>query len=320
VTPFAAMVTRVTIAALPRFTHAGSRALKPRGVPPMLGDISHPYGENPMNLAHFAPAHVLALAVALAAPACLGGCAIAADPASSDEEDVAAAQQADEDENGLTMNGLTMNGLTMNGLTMNGLTMNGLTMNGLTLTSGIVPTLTSDPLSQLFFKYIVSCALPADQAITVPGYGTFAGGLGLAPQWGVDGATCDGTCQQWVSACVISRVNALGVHVPLSERGATPALALGPTEATDYPNREATYWGNVFTVPQQRFACRAAGDDQTLIGRPCGNGADVSACIITVLGDCNTVCGVHDSATGYYGNCTAPGAGTFVPAVTVYRQ
>ena len=255
----------------------------------------------------------------IALSAGLTGCIGAADPG----EDVASAQQADEDENGLTMNGLAMNGLAMNGLAMNGLTTNGLTLNGLSLTSVIPTTLGTDPLAQMFMSYVVSCALPSGQNVVFPSLAgqtnyTFAGGLGLAPQWGVEGGLCDQTCQQWISACAISRVNALGQHVPLSERGNNPGLALAVGETTTYPNREATYFGNVFMPTQIRYACRTAGDDQTLIGRPCGNGADVSQCAINVLGDCNTVCSTHN-ADGSYANCTTP-AGTFSQAVTVYRM
>jgi len=255
----------------------------------------------------------------IATSAYLAGCA-----GSASGEEVGSTQQAMEDENGLTMNGLAMNGLAMNGLAMNGLAMNGLTMNGLMQTSDIASTLDSDPLAQMFMKYVVSCALPTGQNVVFPTLAgqtnyTFLGGLGIAPQWGADdGASCDVTCQQWISACAISRVNALGQHVPLSERGNNPGLALAAGEATLYPNREATYFGNVFTAPQMRYACRTAGDDQTLIGRPCGNGADVSTCAITVLGDCNSVCSTHN-ADGSYSSCATP-SGTFVPAVTVYRM
>jgi hypothetical protein len=148
---------------------------------------------------------------------------------------------------------------------------------------------------------------------------TFAGALGIAPAWGAsDAASCDATCQQWVSACVISRVNYLGVHVPLSLRGANPALALADGEATNYPNREATYFGNVFTSPQQIYGCQTTGDNLSLIDRPCGHGADTTGCVITVVGDCGSVCTVNDPTTGYYGTCTAAGT-TYAPAVTVYR-
>jgi hypothetical protein len=238
-------------------------------------------------------------------------------------EDVESSAEAIQDLNGLTMNGLTMNGLTTNALLMTGLTANSLTLGGLMKSGAIRTTLAEDPLAQLFMKYVVSCALPAGQTISFPplarqpGF-TFAGELGLAPQWGA--AACDATCQQWVSACVISRVNALGQHVSLSERGPSPALALGPGEAQLYPNREATYFGNVLTSPQQIFACRSAGDDPTLIGRACGDGADVSHCAITVLGaSCNTACSAH-YGDGSNASGASPAAGTFGPAVTVYRM
>ena len=69
-------------------------------------------------------------------------------------------------------------------------------------------------------------ALPAGQSLTAGGV-TFEGVTGVAPGWGVDGARCDGTCQQWVSACVISRINFLGVHVELSQRGDSAAPSPG---------------------------------------------------------------------------------------------
>jgi predicted small secreted protein len=257
----------------------------------------------------------------LVASSALTGCAVTTESG----EDVGVAAQALEEDNGLAWNGLTMNGLTMNGLTMNGLTMNGLTMNGLTLTSSIASTLNTDANARSYFSYVVSCALPGGHNVTfpmlsgLPNY-TFYGAVGIAPEWGVDGGTCDATCQQWVSGCVLARVNALGVHVPLSIRGPNAALTAGSYELGAYGRREATYFGNVLTSPQERYACRAAGDDQTLIGRPCGNGADTSACIINVLDDCATRCTVAGATDGYFGSCATPGDGSFVPAVTVFRQ
>jgi GLTT repeat (6 copies) len=226
-------------------------------------------------------------------------------------------------EDGLSANGLSANGLSANGLSANGLSANGLSANGLTSITGLQATLDGNPDAQLFLSYVISCALPSDQTVVVPSADgttsyTFSGGLGVAPAWGSDAGSCDTTCQQWVSACVISRVNYLGVHVPLSIRGDNPGLAEVGTEATDYPDREATYFGNVFTAPQQLYACRTVGDDQTLIGRPCGDGADVSTCIIDVLGDCGTVCS-ETFADGSYGACATTADGTFVPAATVYR-
>jgi hypothetical protein len=262
--------------------------------------------------------HPVALAVALAlASSSLTACVVATDEA---DEDVGTAQQAGLSWNGLSWNGLTGNGLTSTGGVMAALIATGLTTKDVARTDAIADILATDAQAQMLFSYIVSCALPAGQSVTVGGT-AFQGATGVAPAWGADAASCDGTCQQWVSACVISRVNYLGVHVELSQRGKIAALALTPGEATAYPDREATYFGNVFTSPQKLYACRAAGDDQTLIGRPCGDGADVSGCVISVLSaSCQAACSVLDPATGYFGSCTTPHDGTFIPAVTVYRQ
>jgi hypothetical protein len=248
----------------------------------------------------------------------------------AEEEEVGAAQQAEKGRNGLTSNGLMNNGLTNNGLINNGLTNNGLINNGLTSggiasVSDLQSELDANPDAQMFLSYVVSCALPAGASVVIPSLAqpgtsyTFAGGLGVAPDWGsADTSACDTTCQEWVSACVISRVNYLGEHVPLSLRGDNPGLALEEGELEAYPDREATYFGNVFTSPQQLYGCQTTGDDLTLIGRPCGHGADTTGCVIDVIQDCGTVC-IVDAATGYYGTCTAGGS-TYTPAVTVFRE
>ena len=238
-------------------------------------------------------------------------------------EDMGSAVQDDETTNGLAMNGLTANSLVMNGLAMNGLITNSLTTIGLMATPSITSTLDSDPLARLFMQYVVSCALPSWQTLSILSATyhieyIYPGDLGLAPQWGVVGGVCDTSCQQWVSACAISRVNALGQHVLLSERGENPGLALAKGEAAAFPDREATYFGNVFVSPQERYACRALEDNQTLIGRVCGHGADVSGCAIDVLKNCHSVCAINN-ADGSFADCTTPTHGTFLQAVTVYR-
>jgi hypothetical protein len=83
-------------------------------------------------------------------------------------------------------------------------------------------------------------------------------------KWG----QCDESCQRWVSACLLARTNAYGVHVQISIRApadpppnATPgrqlqfaavraALAPDPTssELADYTNREGAYYGNIFAT------------------------------------------------------------------------
>jgi hypothetical protein len=184
-------------------------------------------------------------------------------------------------ENGLAANGLAANGLAANGLAANGLAANGLAANGLAA-NGL-----ADPAAHKFMEYVVSCALPADRSVTFVQAGvsySFAGGIGVAPEW--ETKTCDGSCQRWVSACVLARLNKLGVHRQISIRGANDALGMTPHEMQDFPVREATYYGNLFQPDQPRYACLARGVTQDL--RVCGD--SLVGCAVTFPGDCENVC------------------------------
>src|SRR5580704_16962525 len=72
------------------------------------------------------------------------------------DEDIASAQEASLTTNSLTTNSLTTNSLTTNSLTTNSLTTNSLTTNALT-----------DPNAQEVLEYIVSCALPPEESVSV---------------------------------------------------------------------------------------------------------------------------------------------------------
>ena len=184
--------------------------------------------------------------------------------AESDETVVSAVVTA----NGLTSNGLTSNGLTSNGLTSNGLTSNGLTSNGLagsTLAALRDKSATGD-VTRMFFKYMVSCALPANHSVTYTWTDSAGalhtevdpGAFSLAPNWETGGI--NETDEEWVSACLFARTNGLGVSVPISIRGNGPAaLAASPQERMDYPYGEGAFWGNLFaSTPYGRSCGRAA--------------------------------------------------------------
>ena len=228
------------------------------------------------------------------------------------------AKEAIEEANGLDWNGLASNGLASNGLASNGLASNGLASNGLA-SNGLLMSALSEPSARMLLRYIVGCALPAGRQFTLTIDGidsTFFGSLGLAPEWGLADGSCDASCQAWVSGCVLSRVNYLGEHVPISLRGDSEALATDEGERQEYPNAEATYYGNIFLNPQQRFACTAPGS--TLIDRVCG--PSNASCIMRVLGDCDVACDTLDILDGSYSGCH-DGLGNLVPgAVTVYRE
>src|SRR6266508_4513987 len=120
-------------------------------------------------------------------------------------------------ENGFTENGFTENGFTENGFTENGFTENGFTENGLST----MQIMESDPNAVEFVRYAYSCAMRPDQHMILPINGedvTFDGQLGLAPEWGQEGGTCNDACKKWVSACLLARTNAYGAHVEISLR------------------------------------------------------------------------------------------------------
>ncbi|HVZ75248.1 MAG TPA: hypothetical protein VHJ20_22880 [Polyangia bacterium] len=221
--------------------------------------------------------------------------------------------------NALSMNALSMNALSMNALSMNALSMNALSMNALSTNALIAPKL-SDPLARQFLKYVVSCALPDDQTITMSVDGTtysFPGGLGLAPEWGQKGGMCDTSCQRWVSACVLSRVDYLAVERPISLRGASPALRTTLKEMIDFPAREATYYGNLWADGAPKFACLSPGQKE--IERVCGDSLD--NCPMEVVGSCAKAC-AYQGLTGGFVDCSSTGKARkpeiFHESVTVF--
>jgi hypothetical protein len=208
-------------------------------------------------------------------------------------------------ENALTANALTANALTANALTANALTANALTANALTA-NALTANGLKDPLARQLMKYVVSCALPEDQTLSMTIDGTrysFPGGLGLAPEWGRRGGSCDESCQRWVSACVLGRVDFLGVEEIISERGANLTLLPSLQEMRDYPNIEATYYGNIFADGQPMYACLPPSKKQ--IPRVCGPSLD--NCPMQVVGNCAPACGHLNLLGGGYVDCSATG-------------
>ena len=186
----------------------------------------------------------------------------------------------------------------------------------------------TDPNARELLKYLVSCALPASASvdITVEGIDySYPGQLGLAPEWGEDGGSCGKACQGWVSACVLARVNYLGLTENVSVRGANRALKTTHGERSTYTSREATYYGNIFTSPQIRYACLSP--DKTQIPRVCG--PSIQGCVMDVVGSCEDVCG-HARADGSFPDCwsqagvdeddAAPGASEYHGSITVFLK
>jgi hypothetical protein len=189
---------------------------------------------------------------------------------------------------------LAANALAANALAANALAANALAANAL-----------RDPLARQFLKYVVSCALPADKSVSISVDGqsyTYPGLLGMAPQWGEDGGSCDEECQRWVSGCVLARVDFLGVERMISLRGANKGLRTSEHEAHQYPVREATYFGNLFVPGQPRYLCLSPGQKQD--ERVCGD--SLANCPMEVVGSCAQAC-AHEGAHDAFVDCSSSG-------------
>jgi hypothetical protein len=152
--------------------------------------------------------------------------------------------QVQQSNDGLSMNGLSQNRLSLNRLSLNALSGDRLTLDG----SGLEAT----PEGRELLTYVVRCALPENEELSVEISGTtyvFPGLLGMAPQW-VDGE-CDLSCQRWVSGCLLAHVNAFGVSVPISVRTPGTEIATSQFEIAEYDVQEGAFWGNLFVEDGQ---------------------------------------------------------------------
>jgi hypothetical protein len=221
--------------------------------------------------------------------------------------------------NALTANALTANALTANALTANALTANALTANALTA-NALTANGLRDPLGRELLKYVVSCALPAGAVVSMTVDDQryeFPGSIGLATEWGGEHGTCDRSCQRWVSACVLARVDFTGVERLISIRGDHRALRPAPHELRDYTQREATYYGNIFAEHEPRYLCLSPG--ATSDQRVCG--PSLSDCPMNVVGACDDVCDDRGSF-GTFSDCQTTRHGRrgddFAETVTVF--
>jgi len=134
------------------------------------------------------------------------------------------------------------------------------TENGLSTTQSTVAGQQRNELQAMLLKYAARCALRPDQSLAAPpdanGHAEqLPGSLGLAPEWR-DGS-CDRSCQEKVSSCLIALINRTGKHVQLTLLSTAPSLsqALSPNDNDlSFPHQEGAFFGNVFTG--EAYACR----------------------------------------------------------------
>jgi hypothetical protein len=188
-------------------------------------------------------------------------------------------------------------------------------------------------LSRRLLRYIVACALDRTQtfrfswtdAAGLVHDESYAGLLGLAPSWRRAPLSIDG--QQWVSACVASRVNWYGVPVVISSRGPHPALSEpDELERREYPMQEGAFWGNLFADPLSLYACHHAPNDagSRQHSRACAAGhphpvSGIEECgPIHIVGVCDSMCDAPDPAGGYRSMCKDDAGGLSSNVITTF--
>lgn len=224
---------------------------------------------------------------------------------------------------------LAINGLSMiNGLTMtNGLgTGNGLTMtNGLSTSTGLVSGtgLMSTGAGRNTVTFLVRCALPSGHIITKKDQSgksyTFSGMFGLAPGW--ETGSCGTSCQEAVSACLMSHLNVAGVHVPIWMDSPIPAIGYGKNAT--YPNEEGTFFGNLFVTGSNGkvpgYYCEGSGFNKGIVPGRLGASTSAAGIFTNPFGTgalCSSKCTAAPSS--HKGEGYASCAGYTAP-ITVWR-
>ncbi len=213
--------------------------------------------------------------------------------------------------------------LSANAMTPNNLRNSNLNSLQLTVANAISMGNTTD--RRVALQYAVGCALGPAQSITftAPGWPqtTYQGAMGVATAWTT--RDLSKTEANWVSSCVLSRINEFGTVVTISVRGATTGYATTSQELTDYQIEEGAFWGNVFTNRGLLVgnACNGIQQSQNdtygdLPLRECAEwdgvlGSGLTPCGFNFAGLCTSVC----STASPYANCVTPGSGTVVAEV-----
>lgn len=225
--------------------------------------------------------------------------------------------------NGIALNAIAINGLVANHVVASSLADEAIATDEATASQAGMDLMAATGGMELF-SYIVSCALPEGSVVSATVDGTaheFHGLLGLAPDWESRGLTLSE--RRWVSACLLARVNAYGMSVQISMRGAE---ALTPTaaERAEFSVVEGAFYGNVFVSDASKLemvACRgagqAAGESGGLTNRDCTEPAanGLTKCGMKYAGDCLDFTPASPSpracvasSDGNYTHCTAQAA------------
>lgn len=178
------------------------------------------------------------------------------------------------------------------------------------------------------FVVLVACALSDRTTIVATVDGTeleFFGEVGIAPHWLTNPLGQQG--QEWVSACVLAKLNGHDVVNIISMRGTHSALATSPEERTTWSLEEGAFFGDVFAPqdkPIQWLACRGKGQVSDpsaggLIDRVCAKEDSANPgkteCGLTYAGSCDYVCA---QGYGFYAECKI--LGRVFPTITTFLE
>jgi hypothetical protein len=206
-------------------------------------------------------------------------------------------------ENGLSTNALTKNALTKNALTLNALTKNALSTLGLA-TNSAVDAVLKDPSqgadAAMLIKYSARCMLTPAQSVTVKfrapngalKSATYAGNLGLQPEWLSRGLT-DSEIRWW-GACLAAHTNATGKAVSFSVTGPHPAFGDGwraESEAMAYDGMEGAFFADynpTANPPLHFYSCHDSVDPDGTgwNARVCATDDTACGAMFTMVGPC----------------------------------
>jgi hypothetical protein len=244
---------------------------------------------------------------ALCVAALAGGCVGELD----DELSMSETQDALTSTNRLSSNRLSSNRLSSNRLSSNRLSSNSLEVQGLASTDS----------GREVLSYIVGCALPTGQSLTINVAGTtytYPGWIGLAPGWATRVPTVSE--RRWVTSCLLARTNVNGVPVNISMRSdSNLSLLTSAAERTLYTQAEGSFYGDLFAPVPVTYACSNRGWSQ-LSGtfRACAlspNGLTTD-CGFTYTGSCSNTATCTDTVAPF-GGCKSGGT-SYAEVITIF--
>lgn len=208
--------------------------------------------------------------------------------------------------------------LAFNKLTSNKLTSNKLlaaTLGGTPLSSASLMTspMVDTPDRREVLSFIIGCALPAGETLSLTYGGTtyeFSGLIGLAPAWAT--RTPNHAERRWVTACVLARTNLYGVQVPISMRSkSNPTLAATIAEKNTFTTPEGAFYGDLFAPTPVMYACGTRAWTAPTAGTPractlSANGVTTD-CGFTYTGLCHGASSPCLDRTPAFGGCTGGG-------------